>query len=118
MQWERVTVFSKFFWQNKDHNATGETPLPPRVFTALSPLPSCNAKEKAIGHFLWTKTLNFFFFLTFSLHSNLGGADPHSIFQDHSSLWICPWHIASKWQNLVSNPGDQMLKHVSVFLLV
>ena len=57
-------------------------------------------------------------FLTFPLHSNLGGADPHSIFQDHRSLWICPWHIASKWQNLVSNPGDQMLKHVSVFLLV
>ena len=55
-------------------------------------------------------------FLTFPLHSNLGGADPHSIFQDHRSLWICPWHIASKWQNLVSNPGDQMLKHVSISL--
>ena len=73
-------------------------------------------KGQGYRRFLWTKTLNFFF--TFPLHSNLGGADPRSIFQDHRSLWVCCRHTASKWQNLVSNPGDQILKHASAFLLV
>lgn len=48
--------------------------------------------------------------LVLNLHYSPGGAVLSSIFQGHRSLWICPWHLTIKWENLFWNPHYQVLR--------
>lgn len=48
----------------------------------------------------------------FNLHYSPGGVVLSSISQDCKSLWMCPWHLAIEWQNVVLNPHYKVLKCV------
>lgn len=79
----------------------------PLEYSLLSPLPTGNA-EKDLGYPLWPSIL-------FNFRSNPGKTVLGSSLQIHRRLWICPWHRAIRWQNLVSNTSYQYV-YVADFL--